>query len=58
MTRGFFGRLQFFEREAGKKQGDETVTPVQVKAIQESFAKVAPISERAAALEQRQWHDC
>ena len=36
-------------RTSGKSQ-ESTVTPEQIKLVQQSFAKVAPISEQAAAL--------
>jgi nitric oxide dioxygenase len=37
------------ERRPGKRQ-EKTVTPEQVKLVQQSFAKVVPISEQAAVL--------
>jgi hemoglobin-like flavoprotein len=36
--------------QAGWGTKDRTMTPDQIKAIQDSFAKVAPISDQAAAL--------
>jgi len=38
--------------EVGKKQ-EKKMTPDRVKLVQESFAKVAPISETAAVLSPR-----
>jgi nitric oxide dioxygenase len=36
--------------EADKKKGAKNVTPEQIQLVQQSFAKVAPISEQAATI--------
>ena len=45
-----FVRRDELAKRACEPGQDHTMTPDQVKAIQESFAKVVPISEQAAAL--------
>jgi hemoglobin-like flavoprotein len=40
----------FVRRRAREKQQEDRMTPKQVALVQQSFAKVAPISEQAAAM--------